>query len=101
VKHQFAGLAVVELAAAIDWYAELLGRPPDMRPNEREASWQLTPASSIYVVEDPERAGRGFATLIVERLPDRDGELETVPGAGRKLTLTDPDGNRVSFARLS
>ena len=37
IEYVFAGLAVMGLDAAIDWYERLLGKPPDMRPNDRVA----------------------------------------------------------------
>ena len=33
----FAGVAVADLAAEIDWYTRLFGRPPDILPNADEA----------------------------------------------------------------
>jgi catechol 2,3-dioxygenase-like lactoylglutathione lyase family enzyme len=104
----FAGLPVADLASARAWYERLLGRPPDMIPNENEVVWQLAEAGWIYVVEDGERAGRGLLTLIVDNLDEEAATLaERGVAAGpidegaivRKLEIADPDGNRVTFGQ--
>jgi catechol 2,3-dioxygenase-like lactoylglutathione lyase family enzyme len=106
VTHTFAGLAVASYAAAYDWYSRLLGRPADMFPHDREAVWRLTPNGSIYLVEDPERAGTGIVTLALDDLDAqekrlRDGGLtftEQSDGvAPRRLVVRDVDGNRLTF----
>jgi catechol 2,3-dioxygenase-like lactoylglutathione lyase family enzyme len=101
LKAVFAGLPVSDLEPALAWYERLLGRPPDMRPHAGEAVWQLAEGALIYVVVDPERAGRGLLTLIVD---DVDVELEPIAretiAAGRKTVFADPDGNRITFAQL-
>jgi catechol 2,3-dioxygenase-like lactoylglutathione lyase family enzyme len=66
IEYVFAGLAVTHLEAAIDWYARLLGRPPDMLPNEREAVWRVAETASVYIVADDDRAGQSGGR-------DRDG----------------------------
>lgn len=111
ISYLFAGLTVTDRDASAAWYARLFGRPADMLPNDAEAAWQLTDGGSVYLVAEPARAGRGVITLIV---PDLDavladiagrdiapGPVLTMPGAGRKCTITDLDGNRVSIAELS
>lgn len=105
----FAGIPVAELAAGLDWWERLLGRPPDMRPNESEVVWQLTESSSVYVVEDPERAGRGLITLFVGDLDAllagmaergiEAGPVGTKPGV-RVTTVADPEGNRVQLGEM-
>ena len=93
-EYTFVGVIVADRENAIDWYGRFMGRPPDMLPNDREAAWQLTPTSSIYILVDPTMASRGVATIIVENLEaqiDRlrqsaisAGEPEVIEGAGRK-----------------
>lgn len=102
----FAGLAVADYAIAYEWYVGLLGRGADMFPHEKESVWRLTPTSSIYVVEDRERAGSSLVTLALddldayERRP-RDGEFsfseEVDGGAPRRLVVRDNDGNTLTF----
>jgi catechol 2,3-dioxygenase-like lactoylglutathione lyase family enzyme len=106
VTHTFAGLAVADYTAAYHWYVSLLGRPADMFPHDREAVWRLTPDGSIYLVEDPERAGTGIVTLALDDLDAherrlRDGGLtfaEQGHGAApRRLVVRDLDGNTLTF----
>jgi hypothetical protein len=101
---------VAELGTALDWYERLLGRPPDMTPNESERTWQLIDDGWIYVVEDRERAGHGLATLIVSDLDARVGELsargietgeiERLNENVRTVMLADPDGNRIQLGEV-
>jgi hypothetical protein len=103
----FAGLPVAELGPAVDWYERFLGRPPDMAPNETERAWQLTDDGWLYVVEDNDRAGNGIATLLVDDLDARIGELsdrgietgevERLNESTRKLVVTDQDGNQIAL----
>lgn len=85
VTHVFAGVPVRDLAAALPWYERLLGRPPDSFPHEREALWHLSGGGSLYVVVDPDRAGRALVTLALD--------------AGERRVEVDPDGNRVQLFR--
>ena len=39
-----------------------------MLPHDMEAVWRLTPNCSIYVVQDPKRAGNGLVTLALDDL---------------------------------
>ena len=105
----FAGIAVADLDAAIEWYERLLGGPPDMTPNEIERTWKLTDQSWIYVVTDPERAGRGLVTVMVDDLDERlaairergieVGEVEQINERTRKAEIVDPEGNRIGFGQ--
>jgi catechol 2,3-dioxygenase-like lactoylglutathione lyase family enzyme len=110
IGYVFAGLVVADRDQAAAWYGKLLGRPPDILPNDAEATWQLASGASLYVLADPERAGRGVFTLIV---PDLDAELARLEAsgitptridefeAGRKCVLHDPDGNEIGIAQLA
>ena len=108
MNHVFAGVPVTDLQVGLAWWERLLGRPPDMRPNDDEACWQLTESGWIYVVRDADRAGKGLLTVLVDDL-DADlagiaargiavGEVTEIPGV-RRTELTDPDGNRVQFGQ--
>ena len=105
------GVATRHLEPALPWYERLLGRPPDLVPNENEVAWQVAGNGWIYLVADPDRAGRALLTLIVD---DLDGHLaqlaergltaegiEVLPGVGRKAEFTDPEGNRITFAEVT
>jgi len=107
----FAGLPTADLDSALAWYERFLAGPPDRRPNDREAVWQLADASSVYVVADARRAGDALITLIVDDLDDwlvqlaersiERGELETLPGIARRVAIADPDGNTITIAQLT
>ncbi len=77
-----------------------------MFPHDRESVWHLTQTSSIYVAEDPERAGRARVTLALDDLDDHERRLreaglafsdEAGGSAPRRLIVNDPDGNRLAF----
>src|SRR5690242_18767904 len=102
IEYVFAGLAVTRLDPALDWYERLFGKPPDMRPNEREATWQVAQTASVYIVADEDRAGRGAVTMFVDDLDiELDGmtrrgievgDIESAPGLFRRVQINDPDG---------
>jgi predicted enzyme related to lactoylglutathione lyase len=105
----FAGVASADYDSALTWYERLLGRPPDLIPHETEAAWQLAEAGWIYLVADPDRAGKALLTLIVDDLDEQiaslaerglvTGAVETLTTGGRKATITDPEGNMITFAQ--
>src|SRR5438132_12292055 len=92
ITHIFAGVAVADYGSARLWYERLFGRAPDMLPNENEAVWRVAQTGSIYIVGDPDHAGRALLTLaaddldeLVAGLADRGipGVIDSVPAAGR------------------
>jgi hypothetical protein len=106
ITHTFAGLPVADYTAAHDWYMRLLGREADMFPHDRECVWRLTPTSSIYVAQDPERAGNALLTVALDDLDAHERWLreaglkfgeEADGSAPRRLVVTDIDGNRLAF----
>jgi catechol 2,3-dioxygenase-like lactoylglutathione lyase family enzyme len=106
VTHTFAGLPVADYASAYDWYVRLLGRGADIFPHERESVWRLTPTSSIYVVQDAERAGRALVTLALDDLDAHESRLrdggfmlteEARGSAPRRIAVSDTDGNTLVF----
>jgi catechol 2,3-dioxygenase-like lactoylglutathione lyase family enzyme len=109
VTHVFASLPVVDRDAAAAWYERLLGRPADLVPNDDEAAWQLSEGGWIYVIVDPERAGSGMHTLLVDDLDAFLGGLaesgiaaapvETIATAVRRTLIVDPDGNRLKVGQ--
>ena len=110
-EHVFTGIPIANRDAAANWYERLLGRPPDLTPNEDEAAWQLTPTSWVYIVADADRAGSGLHTLLVDdldrfvaRLAERGiapGPIELI-GAGsvRQTIVIDGDGNRLKVGQV-
>ena len=106
ITYTFAGLPVADYGAAYAWYTRLFGRAADMFPHDTEAVWRLTSSGAIYVVQDRERAGRGLLTVAVDNLAQHERRLRetgvafTEPAAReapRRLTVTDPDGNTLTF----
>jgi predicted enzyme related to lactoylglutathione lyase len=107
ISYVFAGIAAADYDSLREWYQRLIGRPPDLIPNETEVCWQLTDTGWIYVVADPDRAGNAFLTVLVDDLDhhlaglaDRgiaSGPIDTLPGGVRKAVVTDPEGNTIQF----
>lgn len=110
ITYTFAGLVVTNRDRAVTWYERFFGRPPDMRPNDAEAAWQMTESASVYLLADAERAGRGVVTLVVDVLDTTlmqvagrgivHADMQIIPGAGRKAVFHDLDGNVVSIVEL-
>jgi predicted enzyme related to lactoylglutathione lyase len=107
----FAGVPVTDFAVAHAWYARLFGRPADIVVHDTEVMWRFADAAWLYVVADAQRAGHALVSMAV---PDLDqamadfgtrgisaGPVEIVGEAGRKASVTDADGNRVSFIQVS
>lgn len=103
----FAGIAVSDFPASIDWYERLFGAPPSSFPHETEAVWELAECRMVYVVRRPEHAGHCLLTVIVDDLDDllattarrglRPADLDTYGNGTRKATFADPDGNEIGF----
>ena len=102
----FAGIRVREFAAARAWYERLLG-DPSFFPHATEAVWALADHRSVYIVEDPDRAGGAVITVFVDDLDAvvaeiasrglEPAERETYSNGVRKTTYRDEDGNEIGF----
>jgi predicted enzyme related to lactoylglutathione lyase len=111
ISYVFAGAMVSNRDEAAAWYERLLGRSPDFLPNEAEAVWQIAETASVYLLADPARAGQGVMALVVEDMGltlraieargIETGQIEEIPGAGRKCVIIDPDGNAVSILEIN
>ncbi|MGD0380087.1 MAG: VOC family protein [Acidimicrobiales bacterium] len=107
----FASVPVVDLQAAMPWYEQLFGRAADIVPNENEVMWCVAAKGWLYVIEDPERAGRTVVTISVsdldhfaDELAGRGisaGPIEAVGDAGRKANSVDSDGNVISWIEVT
>jgi hypothetical protein len=103
----FAGIAVAEYPAALQWYEQLLGSAPTFFPHDKEAVWELADHRYLYIVERPEHAGHAMHTLFVDdldrlvaQIADRGLEAakrETYSNGVRKITYRDADGNEIGF----
>src|SRR5262245_36173449 len=58
VTYVFAGIPVAHRDAAAGWYERLIGRPPDLIPNDDEAAWRLTETGWIYMSPTQTAPGR-------------------------------------------
>jgi predicted enzyme related to lactoylglutathione lyase len=106
----FASVPVTDLQAALGWYVSLFGRPADIVPNQNEVMWCVAGNGWLYVVEDPERAGRTVVTISVSDLDQfvadlgirgiSAGAIQAVGDAGRKANVVDADGNVISWIQV-
>ena len=106
----FAGVAVSDFPAALDWYRRLFGREPDITAHDTEVMWRIADRGWVYVKQDVDRAGRALLTLAVDDLEVAIGTLQErglQPGpvkpegdAGWKSVLTDPDDNVVAIIQV-
>ena len=109
IEYVFAGIPVTDYSSAIAWYSAVFGRPPDVIVREgHESMWELKPVAWVYVVRDPERAGKALVTILVDDIESEVSTLtargitdirrEALPSVYMKAILTDSDGNMVTFA---
>src|SRR3954465_11242461 len=94
----FAGIRVRALTSARAWYERLLGEP-SFFPNATEVVWTLAEDRSLYIEEDPRRAGGGLITVWVDDLDAviadigsrglEPSERETYSNGVRKATFRD------------
>lgn len=103
----YPSLLTADLAAAEDWYTQLLGRSPDHRPMDALVQWELFDQSGLMLSDSDEIAGKGVMFLYVDDLAaERRGlqglgvELgEDIPGDYSTLAqLRDPNGNLITLA---
>jgi hypothetical protein len=102
----FAGIRVSDLRAARAWYERLLGEP-SFFPNATEVVWTLADGRSVYIQEDPGRAGGALITVFVDDLDSVISEIssrglepadrETYSNGASKATYRDDDANEVGF----
>jgi predicted enzyme related to lactoylglutathione lyase len=103
----FAGIPVSDYEAAKPWYERLLGVEPSFIPHATEAVWVLAEHRSLFIVEDPERAGGATHTIFVDDLDARVADIAargiepderiTYPGKARKAIYRDADGNEIGY----
>ena len=103
----FAGIPVTDYAAAFPWYERFFGGPPAFLPNDIEAVWEVAEHRYIYIVQEPERAGRALVLSYVDDLDDRVAKIarrgiepavrETYDNGVTKVIYRDAEGNEISF----
>lgn len=103
----FAGIAVGDLATAVEWYQRLFGSPPSFYPNDVEAVWQLAEHRHVFIEQRPEHAGHARHLIFVEDLDATVAQIaarglspdqqETLANGVRKAAYRDPYGNEVGF----
>jgi hypothetical protein len=107
IEKVLAGIAVGDFASVRAWYGRLLGRPADAAPMESLVEWHPSEQGGIQLIEDGERAGSSYVTLVVGSLDDRHAALEIegilvgpiqgTPGFVKAATVADPEGNLITF----
>src|SRR5262245_27266900 len=106
IDNALASLAVRDLAAAAEWYEQLLGRGNQPMPEVIE--WQFERRGGLQVYQLPERAGHGSCTLIVDDIDDLASRLrdtgvapDAEPARNDRVDtvmIRDPDGNSIAFS---
>ncbi len=108
ITNALAGLAVEDLADAIDFYELLFGRSPDARPKSDVAEWKLPGGGWIQVLTDADRAGAGLLTLVVDDIGEEMGRLallglnpvaKSVGDFFKTAKYRDPDGNVIMLCQ--
>jgi predicted enzyme related to lactoylglutathione lyase len=104
-----AVVTVRDFDGGISWYERFFGRPPDARPMDGLAQWHPIGNAAVQVVHDRERGGHALATLGVDDLDGFIADLserglevgEVIQGViARIASISDPDGNVITFAQL-
>src|SRR5581483_3492931 len=67
-EHLFAGVPVGDIDRARTFYEQLLGRPADLIPNDREAAWQVHAGAWIVLIAGETTLGATQHTLLVADL---------------------------------
>jgi predicted enzyme related to lactoylglutathione lyase len=107
IMNALASVAVKDLNAAVEWFAKVIGKPPDSRPMPEVAEWKFERGGWLQVYKLPERAGGGSLTLAVSNIDDQVARLQKLGidtrqrSSGDKVKtvmITDPDGNHIAFA---
>jgi predicted enzyme related to lactoylglutathione lyase len=107
----FAGVPVREFTGSREWYTRLFGRPADVVAHEHEVMWRVTDTGWLYIVHDPERAGRSIVAISVRNVAAavtdinarglQCGPILPEGDAGLKSTINDPDGNSISLIEVA
>lgn len=108
ITNALAGIAVEDIADALDFYERLFGRPADARPMNDQAEWKLPGGAWVQVHTDADRAGASTLTLVVDDLSEELGRLalqglkpasKAIGGFFKTAKFRDPDGNQIVFSQ--
>ena len=83
-------LGVSDIPAAVDWWSDVLGRPPSLR-DEKNGFALFEVDGGRLAVKRSVTPGGGTVHFEVDELPA--GELKVSAEGYRRVKLTDPDGN--------
>jgi glyoxylase I family protein len=107
IDHVLAVVPVSDVENSRRWYEALFGRPADNNPMPTLVEWQLAKGGWVQVFGDPQRAGSGLLNFAVDDLEDQlaqvrrrglvPGEIVEANKGVRLSSITDPDGNTISF----
>jgi predicted enzyme related to lactoylglutathione lyase len=107
IDHVLAVVPVSDIQVAQRWYEALVGRPEDNRPMDTLVEWRITDSSWVQVFHDPDRAGSTLLNFAVDDLEELAaelalrglivGEIQTANKGVRTASISDPDGNRITF----
>jgi predicted enzyme related to lactoylglutathione lyase len=106
----FAAMPVTDFETAQAWYERFFARPADVVAHKTEVMWQITEGAWLYVVGDPDRAGRSTVAIAVSDIEQttsalatrglQAGPIEPEGDAGRKAMICDPDGNSIAIIEV-
>src|ERR1700753_1708783 len=95
----YAGIAVSDYAAALEWYERLFGYPPS-HAEGTEAVWDLAEHRAVFIEHMPEHAGHDRHSIFVEDLDALVAQIasrglepvkrQTCPNGVRKVNYHDP-----------
>ena len=107
IDHVLAVVPVSDIERSRRWYEALVGRPEDNHPMETLVEWRITEAGWVQIFHDPDRAGSTLLNFAVDDLDSQAAELtargleldeiQTANKGVRTASITDPDGNRITF----
>ena len=108
ITNALAGIAVEDIAEALDFYERLFGREADARPMNDQAEWKLPGGAWVQVHTDADRAGASVLTLVVDDLGEELGRLallglkpvsKAMGGFFKTAKFRDTDGNQIVFSQ--
>lgn len=108
ITNALAGIAVDDIAEALDFYERLFGRQADARPMNDLAEWKLPGGGWVQLHADADRAGASSLTLVVDDLGEELGRLDlhglkpvskAMGDFFKTAKFRDPDGNQIIFSQ--